>query len=284
MELNWKKGVALTVGAWLFFTLAIALARTAEGNLLPIPILLLFQNGVGLLIVLPVIVKNGFHVEKPHYKLLILRALAGYLSFAFIYLATQKISLVNTILLSNCTPFFIPLIIWVWRGIRIEWQLWVGIILGFIGITLILKPTGEWHVGGGLFALAAALCFAVSMIAQRRLIKKEQTASILFSYFLFGLIVSLPLAIYYWQALTFKDWGTLMGIGVLATIGQWLFLTAFRFAKPSFLGPFNYSGVVWAFALEWIVWHHFPDWLALVGICIVAAGAVLVIRAAADSH
>jgi len=274
---NWKKGVVLVLLTWIFFTIAIAIPR-ATGEKISVPTILLFQNGISLLIMIPIVIQRGRKSLKTEkMKLILLRTVAGYCSFGFIFLATRYTSLVNVVLLSNSTPLIIPLIIWIWRGVRIGIRLWLGILVGFIGIVLILKPYGLLVDLGALFGLGSALFFSISMIAQRRLIKKESSRTILFYYFLIATLISIPLAIFTWEPITSKTIALLILLGLLSCMGQMFFLRAFRFQKPSLLAPFNYSSVVYALFIDWILWDQLPDFWSILGIIIVCAGGILAI-------
>lgn len=271
-------GILLNLSGWIFLTVLIALSRDM-GVDTNIPMVLFFQNIVGLVLISPWIVlkgKSALSLQK--WKWFSIRTLAGYLNLAFIFLAIQNISFVNTMLLNNTAAFFIPLIIWVWRKILLSYKLWVGIILGFAGIGFILKPDiGILNIGF-LYGLCSAFCFAFSMIAQRRLIKTENIYTVLFYYFLVGTLLSLPLALSYWKLpngeVTFK----LLIIGLLFFVSQFVFLSSFRFAMPSVLSAFNYSSVVFAAILEWLIWNQFPDFLSILGIILVCLGGILSMR------
>ena len=68
---------------------------------------------------------------------------------------------------------------------------------------------------------------------------------------------------------------------VLATAGHFVFTAGYREAPATVLAPVNYSQLVMAAALGWLVFGHMPDGLTGLGLAIVvlagAAPAVLVI-------
>lgn len=273
---DFKKGVSCVLCAWVFFTLLITQSRFTS-TLSSVPMVLLFQNLVSLLCMTPFMVKNGKKAfYSPKFKVILFRGIAGYSSFAFTFLAVRNTSLVNTVLLSNTSPLFIPLIIWVWRKIHIGYKLWLGLIVGFIGIGFILKP--DIHLLknlGAFYALSSAFCFSISMIAMRRLIKTEPVHTILFYHFLIGTMISLPMAIYTWNLPSYEILVQLISIGFLSVFGQYFILVAFRFDKPSVLSPFNYSSVIYATILQWFIFKTFPDSLTIVGILLVCAGSIM---------
>ena len=61
-----------------------------------------------------------------------------------------------------------------------------------------------------------------------------------------------------------------MSIGVLGTVGHFLFILAFQRAPASALTPFTYLQVVFATLIGWLVFDDFPDALTLVGMAIIA--------------
>lgn len=275
--LNWKKGVALILISWIFLIIAIALSRNVSIES-SVPTVLLFQNFISLLFVLPWLFKSGWKsLYLSKFGVIVLRSIAGYISFAFVILAVQRTSLVNVVLLSNSAPLFIPIVIWLWKGVHLNWRLWLGIIIGFIGIGIILNPTNSVMNVGALFALGAAVCSSISMIAQRRLVKTESIPTILFYYFSINIIISIPFAIETWKPITPQISLALLFIGLAFGIGQSLFLWAFKFEKPSFLSSFSYSSVVYGLILEWMMGERLPSWRHFLGILIVCIGGIITI-------
>lgn len=275
---DFKKGVLYVLAAWFFFTLVITLSRFASTES-SVPMVLLFQNLISLLFMLPFMLKEGKNAFiSSKFKVILLRGAAGYCSFVFAFLAVQYTSLVNTVLLSNASPLFIPLIIWLWRKIHLGCKLWIGILIGFIGVGFILKPDLQLLKNlGAIFGLISALSFAVSMICMRRLIKTEPVHTILFYHFLIGTLLSIPFVLHTWTLPSCSLLLQLILIGILSFIGQYFILNAFRFDKPSVLSPFTYSSVVYAAILQWWIFKTIPDWFSIIGIILVCTGSILCI-------
>jgi len=261
----------------VFFTVTIALSREASARS-SVPTVLFFQYLISMIFTLPFMIKGG----KKNFKMskvgaILIRSIAGYLNFAFVFLAIQKTSLVNVVLLNNSAPLFIPLIIWFWKRKKLKWPLWLGMIIGFIGIAIILKPNHEIIKFGGLYGLGSAFCLAISMIAQRRLAKKERIQTVLFYYFLISTIISIPFTIDTWQAINRDTFWLLVLIGCLFAVGQNLFLRACRYEKPSILSSFNYSAVVYGVLIQWFFWNNFPSITDIIGILVVCTGGIVTI-------
>ncbi|MDN3507207.1 MAG: DMT family transporter [Simkaniaceae bacterium] len=274
---NRTKGIIFVLISWIFYTSVIALSRTASERT-SVPVVLLFQNFIGMLFILPWMIRKGKKsLRLTKIKGIAIRTIAGYLSYAFVFLAVQRISLVNTVLLSNSAPLFIPLIIWLWRGVKINKRLWLGILLGFFGIAFILRPTGDIINVGALYGIGAAICLSISSIAKRRLVKTERVITILFYYFLISTLISIPFSIESWKPIDKETLFLLCSIGALFVCGQAFFSNAYRYEKPSVLSPFNYSSVVYGALIQWLVWGNFPNWCTIMGIVVVCTGGILTI-------
>lgn len=260
------------------FTTVIAISRVVSETI-PVSTILFFQYFISMILLLPWMLQQGgksLYLSK--IGVIVIRSVAGYLNYAFIFFAVKHIPLVNVVLLNNAAPIFIPLIIWMWKKVRISRKLWMGIMVGFVGIAIILRPTNSFINIGSLFALGSAVCVSISMITQRRLVKSESVYTISFYYFLISSIISLPFMLERWEPID-QTTMLLLGVtGVLFVSGQYFFLSAFKYEKPTYLGSFSYSAIVYGLLIEWLVWKQFPGWVSLMGIVIVCAGGLITIR------
>ena len=57
-------------------------------------------------------------------------------------------------------------------------------------------------------------------------------------------------------------------------LGQLGVITAVRSAEISVVAPFRYAGIVWALMLDFMIWAHFPDLPAMIGIVAVSAAGI----------
>ena len=68
-----------------------------------------------------------------------------------------------------------------------------------------------------------------------------------------------------------------IGIGITGVLGQMWLTEAFRRAPPSVVSPFEYTCILWAFAIDWIFWSATPSTTLVLGACIVIASGSVVI-------
>jgi drug/metabolite transporter (DMT)-like permease len=273
-----KFGIVYILLAWLAFTIMATVTRYTI-HTVHLSIVLFFQNFISFVLMCPWIWRHGWKTLKTdRLGLIFVRSIGGLAAFGFLFMAVQKTTLVDAVLLNNTGPLLLPLGAWLWMKVPIEHKLWPGIIAGFLGIILILKPGLEIFNPGALYGLGAAVCMCIVMLSVRSLAKTDRHHTILFYYFLIASLICLPWVLWNWKALNSVEWIELLAIGLLSFSGQWAFMRAFHHARPVQLGPFCYMAVVFSGLIEWILWNHIPDLLAIGGILLVCAGGIWTIR------
>jgi drug/metabolite transporter (DMT)-like permease len=73
-------------------------------------------------------------------------------------------------------------------------------------------------------------------------------------------------------------WWAALAMGAAATGGQLAMTRAYAHAPASRVGPFVYSAVVFAAALDWLFWRKLPDAFTVAGGVLVAGAGILSLR------
>ncbi len=194
-----------------------------------------------------------------------------------LFLAISMMPLSNAVLLTYSAPLWMPLIAWIVSRQHIAGRLWLAMLLGFIGIVLVLHPTGSSFNIGALFAIGAAVLLALALISVRWLSTTEPTVRILFYYFLFSSLLVLPFAVASWTTITLTGWAYMIAIGLCLLGSQIFIILAYQKASAVKLGPLVYSVIVFTALINWLIWDRPPSWLALAGMaCVIAGGIVAV--------
>jgi len=227
------------------------------------------------LIMAPLLLRRGtqaFRTDHPWLHLM--RGAAGWLCFYTYYLALEKIPLVDASLLRNTAPICVPVIFFLWKGIRLPFLRWLPVFIGFIGIASVLKPQGSlisfWH----LIGLLSGITLAGSIVTTRTLALTEPTTRIMFYYFAFSAICSLPLAISKWQPIPLFTVPLIAGIGLSIWLTMWFYTRAYSYAKATVISPVSYSGVLFTGLLGWLFWDQVPAASALFGALLIISGGI----------
>jgi drug/metabolite transporter (DMT)-like permease len=126
-----------------------------------------------------------------------------------------------------------------------------------------------------VLTLLAAMCWAFTYIQLRQV--DEQTSVleqmlITNVVFVICMMVALPWAN---TPSPMPAWLGMLGAGLVGGIGQFLLFASFRRATATLLAPFEYTGLIWAFALSSLVWGTLMDTSLMIGAGLIAVSGTL---------
>lgn len=246
------------------------------------PLLTLFlQYGISFLVFVPSAAAAGRgRLKTEHFWLQLLRSVAGSVCQLLFFMAVQSIPLLDSVLLSNAAPLFIPLVVYIWFRKTVQPLVWTSLLIGLAGIVMIIKPGPQmFHNPASLLALTAGLFSALALVATNKLAETEPPTRILFYNFGLSTLLLIPLCIWVWKPLTAKQWLLLLGVGIFYALTQYLIILAYRYASAAELSPFNYTVVIFSGLLGWRFFGNVPDSAAIIGTALICAGGILSIQA-----
>ncbi len=155
---------------------------------------------------------------------------------------------------------------------------WIAAAVGFAGVLLIARPGGALAPVGVVFALTCAAISVVYILLSRVLAATETTMAMLFHVAVAGALLFGVLLAFDWQHFDYTgiDIALLTFMGAASLAGHFLFTSAYRFAPASMLAPFNYFHIAFAVIAGWLVYHHVPDPLALLGMAMIAVSGAAI--------
>lgn len=272
---NLTKAVALTLPAYLLMAIIGVLVKNISG-VVSTEVITFWQFFILWLGTLPMTWKVGGvkSLRSQHPVLITVRVVTGVVAYFCFYYAVQHIPLIDAVLLLNSSPLYLPIIAYFWGNKHVDPKLWIGILIGFAGVVVILRPgTGIFQVGAILGVLSGILSGVVVM-AVRRAVQFDSPRILLFYYGLGGSIVFLPWAIIDPSSHSALVWIQLLGIGMMMLLMQYLITLAFQYASAVVLGPLSYTSIIFSGLLAWALWGHVPDVWTISGTVLVVMGAV----------
>jgi drug/metabolite transporter (DMT)-like permease len=160
---------------------------------------------------------------------------------------------------------------------RVDAVRWGAIVLGFAGVVLIVRPGTASFQPAALLPLVTALLYAVMMLTARGIGPGESVLTMGLYIVVAQLFCSAATMPWFWRAPDIDHWPFFAGVAVFSTLGLTLITQAFRIAPASVIAPFDYTGLVWATLLGWLVWGETPDAPTCAGAAIIVAGGLLLI-------
>ena len=179
--------------------------------------------------------------------------------------------------------FLAPLLITAFAALllreRVDRQRWIAIGGGFVGVLVVLRPTGASALTlPGLAVLWTAIGYALSAITVRVLGRTDSTQSMVFWLMTMTAVGAGGLALPSWRPIQPEHWITIGGIAITGSVGQWAITEAFRRGEASVIAPFEFTALAWGVALDWLLWRTLPAAVTLVGAAVIIASGVYLFR------
>lgn len=278
------RGIAYMVAGVFVFSIMDSLMKRLSAHYGPLQISYLRCISSWLFLLLPITWQRAWGTLRPsNPPLHLFRAVLGIgMLWGFVF-AVHRLSLAQTYALFLAAPLLMTALSVPIHGESVPGRRWLAIVVGLSGVLIILQPWGSstFSMIAASAAALATICYSLSAVTVRTLGRGNSSMSMVFWYLLLVSIGSGVLATGDWRPVLASDWGWLVGVGVTGALGQMWLTEAFSRAPPSVVGPFEYTAILWAFAIDWVFWSAAPSLSLILGACIVIASGIIVI---VDEH
>lgn len=154
---------------------------------------------------------------------------------------------------------------------------WSAVVLGFVGVLVMMRPdTNHLPLTGVGVALSAAIITAVISILLRELGRTEGAGVTVFWFTALSLPILAPLMLFFAQAHDGATWAMMALMGVSGGIAQLCMTGALRWAPVSVVLPMDYSSIIWATLIGFLVWDQWPLATTWVGAVMIAASGLYI--------
>ena len=161
---------------------------------------------------------------------------------------------------------------------------WSAVVIGFGGVVIAMNPQGDGDVPAYLMVLCATTIYSFIFISGKQLSKQDSVTSLVFSLHLgMGLSASLLLP-WVWVPVSLETLAALTVVAAIALVAHYVFTIAFARADVSVLAPFEYTALVWATIIGYVVWLDFPASEVWVGAVIIIGCGLYVIHRESLHH
>ncbi len=202
------------------------------------------------------------------------------LSFSFFW-ALSQMKLVDAIAITFAAPIFITAISVPLLKEPVGLHRWVAISIGFCGVLVMLRPGMGVFQWAALIVLGSVVVYALLMITTRAYKSVESTASLMLYPQLGMSLTGIVCAPFFWVVPDLVDIGLFALTGMFGSFGVMCVTHAFRLGPASVISPFEYSALIWATLLGYLLWGELPDSITLIGaVIVISSGLYLIYREA----
>lgn len=273
------RGILWMLVAVVCLSAVMVAVRALKSVDVPTVQILFLRAVVGLLILLPIVVRHGGAAMRSNRRLyhLIRNALhlaaQGCLFVAIIHVPLGEVT---------AFEFTVPLLSAVGASLllreKVLWHRWAGMAIGFAGVLFIVRP-GFDDVHPTVFvALLGCLFFAANNVMIKVLTRSDSALTIVFHLGLFQTLLSLPLALFAWTPLGWAELPWILLLGSAGMAAHYGISRALGLADISLVFPFDFLRMPVTSVAAWMVWGEVMSPYTWLGAAIIFGSSYWVTR------
>lgn len=244
--------------------------------------LVFYRSLIGLFVIFFIVRVQGLSLATNYWKMHVWRGLSGFFALLLFFYAISALPLATAITLNYTSPLFLALLLVIFLRERPHWILIVAILLGFSGVTLLLRPSfHEAQLVAGLSGLASGFLAGVAYLNVRQLGQLNEPEWRIVFYFTLTCTIGagIWMLVHHFHAFTFKQGLILLGVGTTATLAQLAMTRAYRLGRTLVVASLAYTTPVFASLLGIIIWGEILSPMSWLAILIIIAGGVISVHA-----
>lgn len=150
---------------------------------------------------------------------------------------------------------------------------WLAVVLGFVGVLLVVRPSGDMNIGF-LWGLAAGSSYGGFLVATRWAAGSGPAAAQLAGQLCFGLLFLAPFGASELVSHGIEAPGLLLLMGCISLTSNLFSILALGRARAAFLAPVVYVQILSATIAGWLIFGQFIDPVGLLGLALIVAAGI----------
>lgn len=276
-----KLGITFMLVAMVLFTINDTIGKWLVASY-PVGELIALRSLAALIVLGFLIWKTRTPVHIVHLARLdqpvlhILRIVLAVAEVGCFYTAVRFLPLADVFMFYLASPLFLTIFSVVLLKERVGLFRWSAVCVGLGGVFFVFPPSEAAFSQPALIALAGSLALALMLTLTRML--RSSNALMLITTQTFGLAVisalTLPFA---WVTPDFGDALLICLLGIVATGAHFLMNKSVLVAPSAVVAPFQYTSIIWAIILGYLVWGDFPTLISLFGVALIICSGLIVL-------
>jgi drug/metabolite transporter (DMT)-like permease len=273
--------IAAMIASTLAFLLGDTTVKLASENL-PVPQIIAVRGILTSVLVIGAAIATGV-IRWSHRmtdRRILLRAGFDAATTLMFLQAIANMPIADATAIINAVPIVATVLAVLLLKEYVGFRRWTAIILGFVGMLLVVRPSGEGLNLYGLLACAATLCVAGRDLVTRGISREVPSLIVTLAS---ALMVTLAgglasAATGSWVAMGWADL-SMMAVAALFLFAAYHFsVIALRLGEVSLVGPFRYTVILWGLIVGYIVWGDVPGRMTFAGMALITLSGLYVIR------
>lgn len=271
------KGIVLIILSAFFFALMNMFVQLAGD--LPSVQKSFFRNLMAFIFASIILIRErkDLYVPKDAIVPLVLRAMFGTVGILCNFYALGELDLADASILNKMSPFFAIIFSIFLLKEKIKSTQFFIVLGAFVGAMCVVKPSfSNTDTVPAFIALCGGMCAGLAYTFVRMLGQKGVKGSVIVCFFSgFSCLVILPFLLFNFTPMTVAQFIYLLLAGLAAAGGQFTITSAYCYAPAKEVSVYDYSQIIFAASLGFLVFGQVPDFLSWIGYFIICAMAVV---------
>lgn len=207
--------------------------------------------------------------------LLFLRGAFGTTALFLFFITLQNIPLASAMTIQYLSPIFTSIIAIFVLSEKVRSIQWIFYAMAFSGVLLIEQIDTRVSVVYLVIGIVSAFCSGVAYNLVRSLRGREHPLTVVLHFQLVGVVAGFISLFFEWRTPHGWDWVYLFLVGVFSQLGQIFLTSALQKERVAGVAIINYTGLVYAVALGWLVFGELQTIESILGMVLVVAGVAL---------
>jgi drug/metabolite transporter (DMT)-like permease len=279
------KGIGLRIGATLFFAIMVLFIKLLAASV-PVGQIVFYRSAIALIPLVIFLIMcgefpGGLKTKRPigHISRCVFGCIAMFASFA----SLEYLPMADATIIGFLAPIITVLLARIFLSEVVTTARWVGVLLGFSGVLLLIYPQlaalelGASYVIGVILGLLMAFFTALAKIQIRSLAQTESAGAIAL-YFAaccaFAGLLTFPFA---WVTTNHYQLALLVGSGITGGVAHIMMTLSYKYSQASKLATFEYSMLGFAAVLDFMFFQIIPQWNFYISATLVLIAAIVVV-------
>ena len=279
-------GIGLMILAMLLFAIMDALAKWLVSAQMSAIQLIAIRSWIIIPLILLMLAAKGEinELATRHPLQHVLRGCFGFFAPLAFFTSLKSLPLADATVIFFSSTFMLTAASALFLKERVGIHRWSALVVGFGGVIIAMNPRGGGDLQAYLLVLVATTIYAMIFVSGKHLSRNDSVISLVFSLqFGMGFMATLALP-WVWVPVSLLELGQLAVLAVIALFAHYLFAAAFARADVSALAPFEYTALLWATGIGYLVWQDIPTREVWIGAAIIMACGLYVVHRESLQH
>lgn len=270
-----NRGLFLFAAGVFFMSVMDAAAKLLSKDYSEIQIIF-FESVFGLISLTLILWRHGWRIMRtPRWYLMVGRGFLTLATMFFFFAGLKHLPLAEVTIIFLLSPILTMLLSSLLFKEHAGLLQMFAIVAGAVGAILIINPPGVGLDVAALYPLGAAITAALSLAASRALSRRDSPEAIAGYEFIVLFVAAVVLVPRGQHVPATSDLWMVAIMGASGGLTVYLRTKACASTPLSRLAPLEYTGMVWAIALGFLIWTELPEFWGWVGAALVAVGGLM---------